>query len=283
MNQRNSSPTRITTAPPFQKNSRKVFSSLFGILSIAGFGFLLLGCPPDNTPLLQENEELTKQVTKQDSMITTLQEGNRVLQEQINRLNQELRDKELTLTQQLQSIQESRRNLTTSNQQLTQQTAQLTKEKSRLNQENQKLTRDNDWLRRQREIFRQSLQTDIKGGTSQLLASPLPAAASAMKQALSEHGYALLGNMITDQGALFITERKTSISPSIELPGFRNQYVVRLEAKTEKQTTLLVKAYYEKLSGEGKLLEVGSAEITEIERRLMQAIEKNLTGPKKKA
>ena len=281
MNQRNSSFSPNTSPQASRHFYRQPFSSLSGILLIAGSMFLT-GCPPDNTPLLEENEELTKQVTKQDSMITTLQEGNRVLQEQINRLNQELRDKESALTLQLQSIKESGRNLTADNQKLTQQTAQLTKEKVQLSQENQKLQRDNDWLRRQRDLFRQSLQTDIKDAKSQLLAFPLHAAVSATTQALSQHGYALLGTMATDQRAFFITERKTSLSTSIELPGFRNQYVVMLEAAPGNQTTLNVKAYYEKLGGEGKILEVGSTEVTEIERRLIQAIEQALKGPEKK-
>jgi len=244
----------------------------------------LWGCPPDNTPLLQENEELTKQVTKQDSMITTLQEGNRVLQEQINRLNQELRDKESTLTQQLQAIKESGRNLTEDNHKLAQQTAQLSKEKVQLAQANQKLQRDNDWLRRQREIFRQSLQADIKDAKSQLLAFPLHAAVMATSQALSQHKYPLLGKMATDQQAFFITERKTSQSTSIELPGFRNQYVILLEAASGNSTTLNVKAYYEKLGEGGRIMKVGPGEVAEIEGRLMQAIEQNLTtGPAKKS
>ena len=41
---------------------------------------LLTGCPPDNTPLIEENERLKKQIVKQESLMTTLQEGNRVLQ-----------------------------------------------------------------------------------------------------------------------------------------------------------------------------------------------------------
>ncbi len=242
-----------------------------------------MGCPPDNTPLLQENEELTKQVTKKDSMLKTLEEGNRVLQEQINRLSQELRDKESTLTQQLQSIKEAGRNLVSDNQKLTQQTTQLAKDKAQLSQLNQKLQRDNDWLRRQREVFRQSLQANLPDARSQQLPASLRDAASATTQALSQHGYALIGTMATDQRAVFVTERKTSISTSIELPGFRNQYVVLLEATTANQTTLNVKAYYEKLGVGGKSLEVGPKEITEIEQRLIQAIGQTLKGPEKKA
>ncbi len=289
MNQGNNPLLHITSGQAFFHFFRQVYSSLPSILLITASVFLL-GCPPDNTPLLKENEELTKQAIKKDSMLKTLEEGNRVLQEQINRLSQELREKERTFTQQLESIKESGHTLTNDNQQLTLKAARLTKEKvklsqekQKLNQEKQKLKRDNDWLRRQRDIFRQSLKTDIKNAKSQLLTSALRAAVSATTQALSQHGYALLGNMATDQRAFFITERKTSISKSIELPGFRNQYVVVLEATTATITSLRVKAFYEKLGGGGKLLEVGPKEISEIEGRLIQAIEHILNGPEKKA
>ena len=281
VNIRNQASSHSTPQPHDHQDPPPLGAALRLILLVV-LGGTLAGCPPDNTPLLKENEELTKQVTKQDSMLTTLQEGNRVLQEQINRLNQELREKESLLTQQLDTVKEAGRTLTADNHNLTQQTAQLSKEKVQLTQANLKLQRDNDWLRRQREIFRQSLQINLTDARSQTLAVPIHAAVSASSQALTQHGYTLLGKMATDKEALFITERKTSISPSIELPGFRNQYVVGLKATNGKQTTLSVKAYYEKLSGAGKILEVGPGEVTEIERRLIQAIEQTLKGPAQK-
>ena len=69
---------------------------------------ILQGCPQDRTPLLEEeNTELKKLAAKQESMVITLQEGNRVFQEQIDRLNQELRDKQKELDQKVQSAKKN--------------------------------------------------------------------------------------------------------------------------------------------------------------------------------
>ena len=50
------------------------------------------GCKPDDSPFKAENEALKKQVTKQESLLSSLQDGNKVMQQQIDLLNQELRD-----------------------------------------------------------------------------------------------------------------------------------------------------------------------------------------------
>ncbi|MYD31954.1 MAG: hypothetical protein F4X01_10285, partial [Nitrospira sp. SB0661_bin_20] len=81
-------------------------------ISLASF-VLLTGCPPDNTPLIEENEQLKERIVKQESMMTTLQEGNRVLQEQIDRLNQELRTNEDTFGKQLELAQQTGQGLST--------------------------------------------------------------------------------------------------------------------------------------------------------------------------
>ena len=64
------------------------WTSLFAILLLGFF----LGCQPDESPFKFENETLRKQIAKQESLIQSLQDGNQVMQEQINLLNRELRE-----------------------------------------------------------------------------------------------------------------------------------------------------------------------------------------------
>ena len=49
-------------------------------------------CQPDESPLKSENETLHKQADKQESVIVSLQEGNKVMQQQIDLLSKELRE-----------------------------------------------------------------------------------------------------------------------------------------------------------------------------------------------
>jgi len=62
--------------------------------SVVCVGMLLLatGCKPDEPRFKAENETLRKQLAKQESVVTSLQDGNRVMQQQIDLLNHELRD-----------------------------------------------------------------------------------------------------------------------------------------------------------------------------------------------
>ena len=233
---------------------------------------MLAGCPQDEAPLLKEdNVELKKLTGKQESMIVTLQEGNRVMQEQVDRLNQELREEQKEQEEKLKSAQETGQGLATEQQTLTQQVTELTKE-------NQKLKNDAQWLRRQREFFRQSISMHIEGGNAQKFTIGLSPLTETTKQALLQHGYSILAKMATDQNAVFVTERKTSASPSLELPGFRNQYLLVLEAVGQDATTLKVKAYYEKISQDGKILGVNENERADIELRMISAVEEMLQG-----
>lgn len=285
---------------------------------------LLTGCPPDNTPLIEESERLKKRIVKQESMMTTLQEGNRVLQEQIDRLNQELREKEDAFAQRLDLAQQTGQGLSTEKQNLLQQVAGLTNKNRKLQvetqklrkqldfaqqtgqglstekqdmiqqitaltQENQKLHADgqkfkNDaqWLRTLRDRFRQSLQANNQTVKAQTLFHNLPDVTKAALQALADNGYTLMAKMETDQKSVLITERKTSASPSIELPGYRNQYLMELETQPGNQTTLKVKAQYEEVTPGGTIIEVGEEEVMGIERRLIQAIQQILNHPGKK-
>ena len=286
---------------------------------------VLTGCPPDNTPLIEENERLKKQIVKQESLMTTLQEGNRVLQQQVDRLSQELRENEnefmerlevaqqtgqdlstekqtllqqvaaLTnknrklladakkLRKQLELVQQAGQGFSTEKQDLLQQITALTQENRKLSADGQKFKNDAQWLRKQRELVRQSLQANNQNVKAQTLLHKLPEVTKAALQSLADNGYTLMAKMETDQKSVFITEQKTSPSPSIELPGYRNQYLMELEAQPDNRTALKVKARYEEVTPGGTIIEVGEEEVTEIERRLIQAIRQILDHPGEKA
>ena len=287
---------------------------------------LLTGCPaPDNTPLIDENKRLKEQIAKQESLMTTLQDGNRVLQEQVDRLSQELRENENEFVKRLEVAQQTGQGLSTEKQNLLQQVAALSNQNRKLKldtqklrkrlelvqqtgkglsadkqdllqqvenlmQENRKLQADgqkfkNDaqWLRKQRELVRQALQTNNQAAIAETLSHKLSDVTKAALQALADNGYKLLAKMETDQKSVFITERKTSPSPSIEMSGYRNQYLMELQAQPDNQTALKVKAEYEEMTPGGTIIEVGEEEITEIESRLIQVIRQILEQPAEKA
>ena len=279
----------MTTDQPFQNVRRLARSLSQGLPLILAF-IASTGCPPDNTPLIEEKEQLKKQIVKQETMMTTLQEGNRVLQEQVDRLNQELRNQELhnqelrdkqkVLARQLKRAQQTGKALAAEKRHLLQQVSTLNEDNQKFQKDNQKLQRENQklkdgaqWLRRQREIFRKSLQTNMQTVNATPLTHALPDVVNATRRALAQHGYAVMATMETDQKAVFVTERKTSASLLIEVAGFRNQYLVELESQANNQTALKIKAQYEKVAQGGKVLDVGDNEIAEIENRLIQAIQ----------
>ncbi|RMH07028.1 MAG: hypothetical protein D6704_05980 [Nitrospirae bacterium] len=226
----------------------------------------LSGCPDDQTPvLLKEKERLAKQLAKQEAILTTLQEGNRVLQDQVDRLNQELRDAQRQLQEQLQAAHAA-------NETLKADCAALATRVSALEKTNRKLANDAQWLRTQRAQFRKSLQANHAGGQTRQLPFALPAVLKATNQALGQYGYTLLAKMETDRKAVLITERKIAKPSALELHGFRNQYLIVLEYMDPTQTTIRVKADFEKFAEPGKILEAGEAEVTAIERRLIEEI-----------
>ena len=285
---------------------------------------LLTGCPPDNAPLIEENERLKEQIVKQESLMTTLQEGSRVLQEQVDRLSQELRENENRFAKQLTAAQQTGQGLSTEKQNLLQQVTALTNQNRKLKldaqklrkrlervqqtgqglsaekqdmlqqievltQENRKLQADgqkfkNDaqWLRKQRELVRQALQANNQAVKVEKLSHKLPDVAKAALQSLANNGYTLLAKMETDQKSVFITERKTSPSSSLEVPGYRNQYLMELEARPDNETALKVKADYEEMTPGGTIIEVGEEEVAEIERRLIHVIRQILDHPEEK-
>ncbi len=286
---------RDMTPPPLVHNSPglDIPATAWSLLHVSGMILacaLLTACQPDHTPLVEENERLNKQVAKQETMMVTIQDGNRVLQEQIDRLNRELRDNEEAFVQRLERAHQTEQGLSTKNHNLLQQIGTLTKDNRSLTLESQRLKAENTkhkgdarWLRKQREIIQQSLQTSLPMVEAQRLPHPLRDVTQATSQALAQHGYAVLARMATDKKAVFVTERKTLPAPSIELPGYRNQYVVELAAQPNKQTDITVMAQYETVEPGKKIPDVDDKDVSVIEHRFIQAILHILDPPPSQA
>ena len=67
----------------------------------------------------------------------------------------------------------------------------------------------------------------------------------------------------------------------MEVSGFRNQYVVFLQALPSNVTRLAVKADFEKLVQGGRVLPVNAEETADIERRLIAEINKAISASSK--
>ena len=235
-----------------------------------GVGCLgMWGCPPDNSPHQAENQRLKKHIAKQESVIASLQEGNKVMQQQIDLLNQESREVKKELEQKLQTTQDELQKLSQGHQ-------DEDKQLQILETENQKLTGDVRWLRAQREKMRKALNIQQVGGKSQELPFPFPKVLDVTEKALTHHGYSVMTSMQTDQKAVYVTEQKISPPTSIEIAGFRNQYLLSVQKESPQRTTIWVKAEFEKLSQTGNVLGVATKEISEIELRLIQDIRRTL-------
>jgi len=232
-------------------------------------GLGLLGCPPENSPLQSENQRLKKQLAKQESVIVSLQEGNKVMQQQIDLLNQEGRKVTNKLEQDLKAAQDKL-------QQLSQGHQEEDRKLEALEEENVKLSADAKWLRSQRDHMRKALTVQRGGGKKEELSFPFSSVLKVMQSALTRNGYTVIASMHTDQKAVYVTERKTSQPASLEFSGFRNQYLLAVEKGKQDNTTLWVKADFEKLSQNGHILEAGQQEVSEIELRLIQEIQRTL-------
>ncbi|MGH7254741.1 MAG: hypothetical protein ACREI3_03095, partial [Nitrospirales bacterium] len=127
-----------------------------------------------------------------------------------------------------------------------------------------------------------TLQVNDTGGQSQELLHPIEAVTKATEEALSQHGYAIQVGVKTDRKAVYLTNRKTSASASLEVSGFRNQYLVALHRLPSSGTLVSVKADFEKTAKGGCAMPVGKEETADIERRLIGEISKGLASPKTK-
>jgi hypothetical protein len=233
-----------------------------GMSVLITFGLLIgvLGCAPDESPLKQDNERLRRQVTKQDSMITSLQEGNKVMQQQIDLLNQELRATRQETEQQRADRQ-----------------AALTRVEA-VTAENRKLLAEAGRTAAKKAQVTQSLKVTEAGGQTEELPHPFMAVYKATDEALTQHGYAIRLTVHTDQKAVYVTERKVSPGASLEVSGFRNQYLVTMQGSGPKDTRLSVKADFEKMAQGNRILAASAEETAEIERRLITEIQKVLAA-----
>ena len=225
-------------------------------------------CTPDESPFRQENEGLRKQLAKQESVLNSLQDGNKVMQQQIDLLNQELRD----ARKQAEHAQAEAKALQAEAKALG------TKLDSQL-AESKKLTGEIQRTAAKAAQATENIRIEEKGSQVEDLPRPLAAVGKAAEEALARYGYRMKVSVKTDQKAIFVTERKVSTPTSLESSGSRNQYVVSLQALPSNVTRLSVKADFERLAQGGRVLAVDAEETAEIERRLIAEIGKAVASP----
>jgi len=225
--------------------------------------------PQDETTLQTETLPSKKRVARLESVIQSLQEGNKVLRQQIDRLGQDAREIETSYKAKLQEAESHMAQLANR--------PKKDKDTIRsLEQKNKKLAGDAKWLRSQRDHMRQSLVIQQIGGQTHELPFKFSTVSTIMEDAFTKNGYTILSTMQTDQRAVYITDRKTSLPPSLELSGFRNQYIAMIEKGPADHTTLWVRAEFEKLSTNGNIYAAPQAERADIELRLIQEIHQTL-------
>lgn len=222
---------------------------------------VLTGCKPDDSPFRAENDALKKQVAKQESLLSSLQDGNKVMQQQIDLLNQELRD-----------ARKATDAAKTETQQLTERLEAQLAHTKRMSAEVQRTAAAQ---------AAQTLRIEDKGAQAETFPRPLGAVAKTVEEALARNGYQVKVSIKTDQKAVYVTERKISTPASLEVAGFRNQYLIALHALPSNVTRLSVKAEFEKVAQGGRILSVSPEETAEIERRLIAEISKTLEAPTK--
>lgn len=232
---------------------------LIGSLAFLCSAITTVGCKPEDSPLRGENESLRKQTAKQESVIVSLQEGNKVMQQQIDLLNRELRDAK----KESERLEAERR--------------ALAEKLDAQSVENRKLSAEAQRLAARRAQAAQSLRAEEKGGQVQELPQALAVVCKAAENVLAQSGYRLKASMKTEQNAVYVTERKVSTHASLEFSGFRNQYLVSLHSLPSHRTRLTVRAEFEKMAQGGRILAPGLDEIAEIELRLITEIAKALT------
>jgi len=242
--------------------SRRTVMSNAGLwIGALALCLMATGCKPDDSPFKAENESLRKQLAKEESVVTSLQDGNKVMQQQIDLLNQELRDAK-------KSAETAKADAKSSAENLAIQTAQA-----------KKLSADIE--RTTAAQAAQHIHVEEKGTQTEDLPRPLSSVAKIAEDALSRNGYHIKVSIKTDQKAVYVTERKVSPPASLEVAGSRNQYVLSLHALPSNVTRLSVKADFEKLAQGGRVLSVSSEEVAEIERSLIREINKALASPSK--
>jgi hypothetical protein len=221
----------------------------------------LAACKPDETPFRAENDALKKQLVKQESLVSSLQDGNKVMQQQIDLLNQEIRDAK-------KAAESAKAEAKSAAEQLDQQLIQA-----------RKLTAD--IKKTAIEQAAQNIHIEQKGAQFEDLPRPLYAVTKTVEEALARNGYQVRVSIKADHKAVIVTDRKVSNPVSLEVAGFRNQYVIAVQAQPLNVTRLSVKAEFEKLAQGGRILSVSAEETAEIERRLIGEVSKALAAPSK--
>lgn len=238
-----------------QSNQWPLWIGAIALCVVAG------GCKPDDSPFKAENESLRKQLAKQESVLTSLQDGNKVMHQQIDLLNQELRDA-------MKSAESAKGEAKAAAANLAIQAAQTKK----LSADVQKTTAAH---------AAQTIHVEEKGSQAEDIPRPLHTVAKMVEDTLSRNGYHIKVSIKTDQKAVYVTERKVSPSASLEIAGSRNQYMLSLQALPSNMTRLNVKADFEKLAQGGRVLSVSQEEVAEIERSLLREVNKALASPSK--
>ncbi|MBS0183861.1 MAG: hypothetical protein JSS39_15845 [Nitrospira sp.] len=213
-----------------------------------------VGCVPDDNSIRVENEALKKQVAKQEILLSSLLDGNKVMQQQIDLLNQELRDAKST--------------------------TEATKADAKRQTEELELQLA-ETKRMVASQMTESLKVEEKGAQSDTLPRPMPTVAKVVEDALARNGYQMKVSVKTDQRAVYVTERKISNPTSLEVTGSRNQYLISLQALPDSLTKVGVKAEFERVAQGGRILSVSREETSEIEHRLINEINKALANPAK--
>lgn len=225
-------------------------------------------CKPDDSPLKAENEALRKQVTKQESVLNSLQDGTKVMQQQIDLLNQELRDAKKETQRAHDETERVRAETKEATLKFEAQVAQT-----------KKLSAEVQRTAAAQAAF--TVRAEEKGAQIEDLPRPFALVARAAEEALARNGYAIRVSVKTDQKAVYVTERKISPPASLEASGFRNQFLIALQIPSASVTRLSVKAEFEKLAQGGRILTAGPDETAEIERRLIAEISKAVAAKDK--
>ena len=202
--------------------------------------------------------------------MNSLQDGNKVMQQQIDLLNQELRDakKQAEHAQaEAKALQAEAKALGTK---LDSQLAESKKLSGEIQRTAAKAAQATD-----------NIRVEEKGSQVEDLPRPLAAVGKAAEEALARNGYRVKVSVKTDQKTIYVTERKITTPTSLETSGSRNQYVVSLQALPSNVTRLSVKADFERLAQGGRILAVDAEETAEIERRLIAEIGKAVASPSK--
>ncbi|TLY18074.1 MAG: hypothetical protein E6K67_07740, partial [Nitrospirae bacterium] len=134
----------------------------------------------------EENERLREQVAKQESMVSSIQDGNKFLQEQTRVLTQEVREAKKEAVR----LEAERK-------------AAATKLEAQL-LENRKLSRDNQLMTAKKGQAEQILRVEDKGSQSEELARSLVAVCKVVEEVLGRNGYSVRVSMKTDQRAVYV-------------------------------------------------------------------------------